>query len=542
MLKKRIVVASFVLLFLVSFINLAVSVNAKSSVIHVYEGQSIQDAINAANDGYKIIVHEGTYKQQFGVYKRLEIIGLGAIIDLEETGLNMAISVDASGVTISGFTIRNIPEQLSGAAIVCGEFSGVLIANNIIQSGFYGILLYPNNIGIPDNPSNIEIRDNWISAVAPIHIVNAPNVVIKNNVVSAHKSEVEPSWLGAGIAMYEGLSSGLIEGNIINSEYWGMNIGGVSNVEVRSNKVYTSYYGILAYNAPNVVIKKNVVSAQATTTLPQPNGIILTGAFSGGSIKNNEINSEYVGISTDGQSDIEICDNKVDASYYGIDARNAPNVVIKKNVVTVHNLDQSTDPPWPEEGIAVTGSLSTGLIEGNIINSKYRGIWVRPLGDRMRDIKIRKNTITAITSIAVNKAQNVIIENNVVHSSDVGIVHTDAIDATLIDNEVYISKGAQGLSPPYWIGILLTGEGGNIASNKVSGNFELGISIGNPSLQAIISTDNTVLKNSITGGTTSNDIGVYLDTITSANSVMKNKISGVDTPIDDLGTGNIIKP
>jgi parallel beta-helix repeat protein len=536
MLKKRIAVASFVALFLVGLINVTVSVNAQSGVIHVYEGQSIQAAIDAASDGYKIIVHAGTYHESLFVNKGLKILGSDAIIDLKGTSFETAIIVNVGGVTISGFTIRNIPTVVSAGAIhypvPSYGVSGGLIENNVIYSGFYGIVLH--------GPSNIEVRNNQITAVDPIDMINAPNVVIKNNVVSSHRLEGDSAWLGAGIAMYESLSSGLIEGNMINSEYWGISISNPSEVEVRNNKVYTSYHGIVVDNVPNVVIEKNVVSAQATPTLPQPKGISLTGTFSGGSIKKNEINSEYVGISIDGQSDIEICKNKVSASYYGIDARQAPNMVIEKNVVSVHNLEG--DSLLSEAGISVFGRYSTGLIEGNIIDSKYRGITINS-GVPLQDIKIRKNTITAITSIVVNNAQNVIIEKNVVHSDDCGIVHINAINATIIDNEVYISKGTPGPSPPYWIGIFFRGTDSNIAENKVSGDFEYGISIGAYLVSdELYSTDNTVYKNRITGGITPNDIGVYLDMSTSENSVIKNKISGVDTSIADDGTGNIVIP
>lgn len=384
-LKKGIVSAIFTAIFLVGLVNAVVSVNAQSSVIHVYEGQSIQAALDAASDGYTIIVHAGTYYESLSVDKRLKILGSHAIIDLEGTGVDTAIFVNVGGVTISGFTIRNVPAIVHAGAIhypIPGSgVSGGLLGNNVIYSGFYGIVL--------NGPSNIRIQNNWITAVNPIYTINAPNTIIESNVVSAHKLEGDPAWPGAGITLNQGSSGSLVEDNVVSSE--------------------------------------------------------------------------------------------------------------------------------------------------------YRGIFVR-LDKYNRDITIRGNTIRAVTSIAVWNAQNVTIEKNVVHSDDCGIVHTNAIDATIIDNEVYISHGTPGQSPPYWIGIFLTGNGSSIARNKVSGNFELGISIGNPSVQATISTDNNVLKNSITGGITPNDIGVYLDVKASENSVTKNKISGVDTPIDDKGTDNIIIP
>jgi parallel beta-helix repeat protein len=455
MLKKKILVALFTVLFLVSFINVTVPVNAHSTVIHVYNGQSIQAAIDAASDGDKIIVHEGTYYQSFSVNKGLKILGLHAIIDLEGTGSNTAIYVNVGGVTISGFTIRNIPTQVDAAAIRYpvpnGGVSGGLIENNKIYSGFYGIVL--------NGLSDIEIRNNWIQAVNPIYLINTPNVVVKNNVVSAHKLEGTSGWPGSGITVAQS-SSGLIQGNEINSEWFGINLQGSSNIEVKNNRIYTSYYGINVNNSPNVVIKDNIVSAQATPTVTQPIGIRLLGAFSGGSIKNNRVNSEYGGIMINGQSDIMISDNKV----------------------------------------------------------------------------------TAVTAIRASNAPNVVIEKNAVHGDDCGIVLINAFDATVMKNQVCISKGTPGPSPPYWIGIFLTGTGSNIAENVVSGDFECGISIGSYSTTDPYSTGNTVCKNRITGGITPNDVGVNLNINTSENNVIRNKISGVDTPISNNGLDNVIKP
>ena len=75
MLSKTTVTALFLALFLVSFFNVTVPANASSATIHVYEGQLIQTAINAANEGTKIVVHAGTYHESLFVNKPLKILG-----------------------------------------------------------------------------------------------------------------------------------------------------------------------------------------------------------------------------------------------------------------------------------------------------------------------------------------------------------------------------------------------------------------------------------------------------------------------------------
>ena len=102
-------------MLMLGILNTALSVSAAPSVIHVYpgSGKPIQAAVDAAKAGDKIIVHAGTYHEQVIVSKQLTLQGLDAVIDLDGTTSiddnTGAIYVDAGGVTVSGFTIRNVP-------------------------------------------------------------------------------------------------------------------------------------------------------------------------------------------------------------------------------------------------------------------------------------------------------------------------------------------------------------------------------------------------------------------------------------------------
>jgi nitrous oxidase accessory protein NosD len=102
-----------VLVLMMGMLSTAMLVSAKPRAIHVYEGQSIQEAVNAASDGDKIIVHAGTYNEQVIVDKALTLQGSDAVLDLDgisfNDGKNGAIWVEAAGATVSGFTIKNVP-------------------------------------------------------------------------------------------------------------------------------------------------------------------------------------------------------------------------------------------------------------------------------------------------------------------------------------------------------------------------------------------------------------------------------------------------
>ena len=137
-----------------------------------YSGSIIQEAINNATEGEIITIPAGTYYEHVVVNKTLTLIGEDngtTIIDGSKTGT--VVTIEASNVTISGFTIQN-----SGSVnedkkypIDCGikvnatstPIQNITIANNIIRNNSVGIYAkcsssnavannaFSNNVGPP---------------------------------------------------------------------------------------------------------------------------------------------------------------------------------------------------------------------------------------------------------------------------------------------------------------------------------------------------------------------------------------------------------
>ena len=92
---------------------------------------SIQAAINAAEAGDTIVVHEGTYKESLSITKEgLTIQGMdqdNVIIDASDKS-GYAISVKASNVSLESFTLIGTGDQTHGYGIKVGpESNGILI-------------------------------------------------------------------------------------------------------------------------------------------------------------------------------------------------------------------------------------------------------------------------------------------------------------------------------------------------------------------------------------------------------------------------------
>jgi parallel beta-helix repeat protein len=137
-----------------------------------YSGSIIQEAINNATEGDIITIPAGTYYEHVVVNKTLTLIGENnstTIIDGSNTGT--VVTIEASNVTISGFTIQNsgnISEDKK-YPIDCGikvnatstPIQNITIANNIIMNNSVGIYAkcsssnavannaFSNNVGPP---------------------------------------------------------------------------------------------------------------------------------------------------------------------------------------------------------------------------------------------------------------------------------------------------------------------------------------------------------------------------------------------------------
>ena len=117
--KKKIVVSASVCLLLVLIVLSApfiMSISA-STTHHVYPGQSIQEAINSAQHGDTVLVHNGTYIEDVVVNKSISLIGENKENTIVYgSGNGTVIYVFADNVNISRFTIMNSGNFLSLSA------------------------------------------------------------------------------------------------------------------------------------------------------------------------------------------------------------------------------------------------------------------------------------------------------------------------------------------------------------------------------------------------------------------------------------------
>lgn len=203
--------------FLISLTLILMALPARSGTLTVggsdAQFQSIQQAINAANDGDLIQVRAGLYTGNLVINRRIMIEGIDRPV-LRGQGEGSVVSVLADGCTVRGFTIEHSGGDLTR------EDSGILLksSNNLIE----------------DN----ELRD----ILYGIYLYGSRGNTLRRNQVRG-RPELEEGERGAGLHLWNSPDN-IIEDNIITEERDGIYIQSCNGNQIRRNRVSNLRYGL----------------------------------------------------------------------------------------------------------------------------------------------------------------------------------------------------------------------------------------------------------------------------------------------------------
>ena len=236
---------------------------------------TIQEAINAANPGDTIYVHNGTYYENVVVNKSISLIGENrntTIIDGNKTG--NVVRVVTADVYLRNFTIRNSrppppsPWWARGdSGIYLGGYSNnIIIRDNVITDCYGGIeivvscnntieknnLFNNSNFGIRlHDSSGNTINGNAISGIGVgiyLDFEANGNLIINNTI----------SNTGSGIDINFDCTSNLLNGNKISSCTFGVSSYPCYNNTATGNVILNCNSGIFLEGSKNIITGNNV--------------------------------------------------------------------------------------------------------------------------------------------------------------------------------------------------------------------------------------------------------------------------------------------
>ncbi|MBN1761676.1 MAG: right-handed parallel beta-helix repeat-containing protein [Methanomicrobia archaeon] len=357
---------------------------------------SIQEAVNAAQLGDTIYVHNGTYREHVVVNKPLALIGENKHTTIiEGNGSGEVIRVIADDCVISGFTVIN-------------GSTGIYVAsdNNRVNE-----TIIAHITGAPGNESLFNLTRTGGLGTG-IHVYKGVNNLLSINTISTVSGGVGGSlddWLstdgngGKGIGVYLHLSPNTTVCNSTISGITGGTGGGdygddgtgdgvllrSSNNSIITDNTITSnnQHGLVSEQTFNLTISDNVISDNGAGGTYGHGIYLKSGAnatVANNTIQNNTATGYSCGIEAASFSNATIYDNRItDNKNHGILLRSSSGLNITGNL-----LANNTGT-----GINLEESWSNNLTNNTISSNKGYGAYLdSSSNNKLHDNKLQENT------------------------------------------------------------------------------------------------------------------------------------------------------
>lgn len=449
--------------------------------IAVHPGESIQNAVNGANDGDNITVYDNnnpyTYKESITLNKKITIKASGNVTIEAKNSSSAVFTVNSAA---SGSTIQNFIMTKTDYCIMINNANSCTIANNIIsRTSLVGIQFY-------GNVYNSKVTGNTITGVDPS--------------------------VGNGVSFeYGTVSNNTITGNTISNFLNGIIFNDNSaNNTVSNNRVScNSYSGVGIYttdNARGMIITGNTVTgAEDGIAVQQIGTSTATNFVMTGNILTGNKNGFWVCLGNSTISNNTASGNLVS----GLDITGSYNRILNNNASKNGNCGIT---------LGSYGNADYNTVSGNILGYNQAGLNTASHYSTItgNNLSNNNNYGVIITADHVKLAQNT-LENN----TDGGILLIGVYN-TVDSNNIYKNS----------VGIVLQSSGTadyNMVSNNVLNYNNNGINSGSPYSTFINNTINNCLENGLVN--TADHVNITKNRVENSNG----------TGILSIGTYNLIK-
>jgi parallel beta-helix repeat protein len=200
---------------------------------------SLQEAINMTHPGGTLFVGKGVYNEQLTIGKPLKLVGEEvetAVIDGEALG--SVVRVEADGVALDGFTIRNsgCPCEGNSAVYIGSHHRNVNITDNLITlNDGHGISVH--------NSEYVRLVGNTVKS-------NSYGIVLDNATLCTVADNTISNITNFGV--YLGSSSGnILVGNDIADSLYGVGLVNAGNNTFYHNNLLNNAEQVYTYQSEN---------------------------------------------------------------------------------------------------------------------------------------------------------------------------------------------------------------------------------------------------------------------------------------------------
>lgn len=230
-------------LFVFALLLVAGGANAATTV---HEGESIQEAIDAASPGDVIEVYSGTYQESIDVKKLLTLRGIdsGSGLPFIDTDDGSAIVLSADGITLEGLLARSSSGWGGDAGILVVSKNNVIRNNAASGCGNVGIsVLQSQNNTITGNTAQGNHNEG-------ISLKNSNYNLLEDNTASENRYGIKLESSGTNT-----LRENTVDGNRFDGIYL---VSSEKNV-LEGNYVEDNWGGISLDNSRDNIIRRNEV-------------------------------------------------------------------------------------------------------------------------------------------------------------------------------------------------------------------------------------------------------------------------------------------
>lgn len=250
MIRKTLLILAVGILF--PCISFSRNFNTLSNPVIIYvptDFPTVQAAINNADEGCTIFVHEGVYNENVVVNKTVSLLGENkekTMIDGGDSG--MTVSILAENVSVKNFTIQGGGSNAYESGIFVGAFHGNVTDNIIVENSLFGICL---NYSINTLVSANVIRQNKGDGIV---LYNSYNNTFVDNTLTGNK---------IGLHLHSSDQNNISSNTLQENRLGGVGLVYSSGNWITNNSILrnTGNGIILDYSSDNNMLTGNTITA-----------------------------------------------------------------------------------------------------------------------------------------------------------------------------------------------------------------------------------------------------------------------------------------